>query len=71
MARPLLNCFDRATEVVVSDGLKTGGDANFIARHMMRLAGMLFLFFILFVDVGYRFRERRLFLKMFRKTQKT
>ena len=34
-----------ATEVVVSDGLKTGGDANFIAQRMMRLAGMLFWVF--------------------------
>lgn len=54
MARRLLNWFHRkrAIEVVVSDGLKIGGDANFIARRMMRLAGMLFWVFILFAGCG-------------------
>jgi hypothetical protein len=36
----------------VSDGLKIAGDANFIAQRMMRLAGMLFLLFILFAGCG-------------------
>jgi len=36
----------------VSDGLKTAGDANFLTRRMMRLAGMLLWFFIVFVGCG-------------------
>ena len=48
----VLNWFHEkgATEVVVSDGLKIGGEANFFVRRMMRLA--LFAGFILFAGCG-------------------
>ena len=36
----------------MSDDLKTAGDANFPTRRMMRLAGMLLWFFIVFVGCG-------------------
>jgi len=36
----------------VSDDLRTAGDSNFLARRMMRLAGMLFWVFILFAGCG-------------------
>jgi hypothetical protein len=54
MARPLLKGFYRkgANEVVVSDNLRTAGDSNFLARRMMRSAGMLFWVFILFAGCG-------------------
>jgi hypothetical protein len=36
----------------VSDDLRTAGDSNFLARRVMRLAGRLFLFLVLFAGCG-------------------
>lgn len=53
MAYPLLSYFYRQGryEVIVSDGFKAIGDANFLARKK-KLAGGLFLFFVLFAGCG-------------------